>query len=109
MEAERRRTDALEQMLKKHIDEEGGKFDTLLKLLEHNTSMTKTNAEFTERLVNNVSGVSSDLQAFKKEMKPWLEAKIGLNLVWRWAIGIPVIIGVLLSIKTLLAWLGFHR
>ena len=102
MEEHRRRTDKLEEILENHIKEEGGKYAELMDLIKYNNSIT-------EGLVHNVSAVGSDLQAFKKEMKPWLEAKIGLNLVWRWAIGIPVIIGVLLSIKTLLAWLGFHR
>ena len=67
------------------------------------------NNKITENLTQQVSGVASDLKAFKSEMKPWLEAKIGLNLLWRWGVTVPVIIGVIVGFKTLLGWLGFHK
>lgn len=77
-----------------------------LKLL---TEKIDYNNHLTEGLANKVSAIGSDLQAFKQEMKPWLEAKIGLNLLWRWGISIPIIIASLIGMKTLLGWLGFHK
>ncbi len=67
------------------------------------------NTHLTEGLAQKVSAVGSDLAAFKLEMKPWLEAKIGINLLWRWGVSIPIIIASLIGIKTLLGWLGYHK
>jgi len=73
------------------------------------TDKIDQNTKLTEAVIQQVSGVSSDLKAFKQEMKPWMEAKIGLNLLWRWGITIPVIVATLVGMKTVLNWLGFHR
>ncbi len=86
-----------------HIDDSlEVKVHSLMEKMDYNTKLT-------ENLMQQISGVGSDLKAFKKEMKPWLEAKIGLNLIWRWAIAIPVVVATLVGIKTLLAWIGFHK
>lgn len=67
------------------------------------------NTKLTENLIQQISGVGSDLKAFKLEMKPWLEAKIGLNLLFRWFIAIPVMVATIYGLKTILGWFGFHK
>lgn len=101
--------DQLAQSFNEHKREDERSFAQLLNELKHNTNMT-------EGLVQQISGMASDVkdldakvEAHHEEMKPWLEAKIGLNLLWRWGISIPVVVAVLIGIKTLLDWLGFHK
>lgn len=85
----------------KHIDHTiGEQVKILADKIEYNNKIT-------EGVVQQVSGVASDLKAFKEEMKPWLEAKIGLTLIKRWALGIPIVVAVLVALKTLIGWLGF--
>lgn len=64
------------------------------------------NNKITESAIQQISAVGSDLKAFKQEMKPWLEAKIGLHLLWRWGISIPIIVATILGVKTMLHWFG---
>lgn len=90
-------------------DEQVTQLKALIKKLEVNSHKLDYNTNLTEDLAHKVSAMGSDLLAFKQEMKPWLEAKIGLNLIWRWAIAIPIVIATLIGVKTLLGWLGFHK
>jgi hypothetical protein len=93
---------AQQKNMEKQLEQLSAQVNTLAHSQEYNNKIT-------EGLVQQVSGIGSDLKAFKQEMKPWLEAKVGLNLLWRWGLSIPIIIAIILGIKTFIGWLGFHR
>ncbi len=83
-----------------HIDH------TIAKQVEELSKKIDYNNKITESAIQQISAVGSDLKSFKQEMKPWLEAKIGLHLLWRWGISIPIIVATILGIKTMLHWFG---
>jgi hypothetical protein len=84
-------------------------FEKLSHSLEYNNKITEGIVQQVSALGSDVKDIKRKHEQFKDEMQPWLEAKIGLNLLWRWLVTIPVIIAVLYASKTFLYWLGFHR
>jgi hypothetical protein len=69
-----------------------------------------------ENLVQQISALGSDQKAankefqdFKEEMKPWLEAKIGLGLLWRWFIAVPTVVVALYFIKEMFGWINITK
>jgi len=86
-----------------HIDHTiGEQVQLLSEKIDQNTRMT-------ENVIQQVSGIGSDLKAFKQEMKPWLEAKIGISLLVRWFIAVPVLVATIYGLKTIIGWFGFHK
>lgn len=92
-------------MTKEHLEQ----LRRLTEQLDANSKKLDYNNNLTEKLAQNLSALGSDLKAFKLEMKPWIEAKGGINMLGRILVSVPILVATLLGLKTLLAWIGFHK
>lgn len=92
----------------KHIDEH---IDARIEKLTSNLQdfITQRMSGYDSNLLKAIQDLERKVDDHHDEMKPWLEAKVGLNLLGRWFITIPIIVATLLGIKTLLGWFGFHK
>lgn len=83
--------------------------ERLTETIRYNTTLTEQNAQLTDRLGSDQKAMRKELAEFNAEMKPWLETKIGLNLVWNWFVKLPIFMASLWALKELITWTQLQK